>query len=444
MHTVNNYINEFIDKREKYSKDTYRGLFHYSPRVGWINDPNGFCSKDNKLHLFSQYHPYSSEWGPMHWYHATSQDGFDWKFEGIALAPNEEYDHEGCFSGTSLVEGDVHRIYYTGVADGKQQQCLAVFDEENFIKHENNPIVPESMIPEQFDCKNVRDPKVFIHDGLYYMLLGTNRDKGGTIICFKSQDGISFEYAGEVLHSEENEGGVYECPDFVAVDGKTFLIFSPQFKAPEGEQFHNIFSSVYCEIELGDVFKVGPLVELDFGFDFYAPQTTIHNGQPILMAWMSMWDTKYPLENQGWKNQMTIPRKLMVKDGALCQYVDQQQIDSINLKVDKDSVYGVYQFETVNEFKLELENEYSFIYDGTKMVVSRDKDKYKNVSKNEDSSTRTITDTITKLIICIDKSSVEIFINDSYSVTVCVYSDLTKLKCMLNGQELNLMENKNE
>lgn len=444
MNTANNYVNEFIDKREKYSKDTYRGLFHYSPRVGWINDPNGFCSKDDKLHLFSQYHPYSSEWGPMHWYHATSQDGLKWNFEGIALAPNDSYDCDGCFSGTSLVEGDSHRIYYTGVADGKQQQCLATFDGQNFIKHQDNPIVPETLIPEQFDRKNVRDPKVFMHDGLYYMLLGTNRDKGGSIICMQSQDGVNFEYATEVLHSEEKEGGVYECPDFITVDGKNFLIFSPQFKEPQGEQFHNIFSSVYCEIELGAQIKVGPMTELDFGFDFYAPQTTIHKQQPQLMAWMSMWDTKYPLENQGWKNQMTIPRNLMVKDGALCQYIAVWQLTAINSIAPKDSIYGAYQFESVNQFNLELANQYKFNYDGTKMTISRDKESYKNVSKNEDPSTRTITDTISKLIICIDKSSIEIFINDSYSITTCIYSDLSKLHCKLNGQELNLMENKYE
>lgn len=444
MHTANNYIKEYIDKREKYSKDTYRGLFHFSPRVGWINDPNGFCSIDNKLHLFSQYHPYSSDWGPMHWYHATSQDGFDWKFEGIALAPNEEYDYEGCFSGTSLVSGGEHRIYYTGVADGKQQQCLAIFDGENFVKHETNPIIPEYMIPKQFDCKNVRDPKVFMHEGLYYMLLGTKRDKGGSIILFKSKDGIDFEYVREVIHSKESEDGVYECPDFVVVDGKTFLIFSPQFKDPEGEQFHNIFSSVYCEIELGAEIKVGSLVELDFGFDFYAPQTTIHNDQPLLISWMSMWDTSYPLENQGWKNQMTIPRNLNVKDGALCQYIDQQQIYTINSKVYENPIYGAYQFEEVNKFKLELDNEYSFIYDGTKMRVSRAKNKYKNVSKNENPSTRIITDKISKLVLCIDKSSIEIFINDRYTITACVYSDLTKLKCTLNDQKINLLENRYE
>ena len=40
--------------------------FHLSPRTGWMNDPNGFSWHDGKYHMFYQYHPYDSYWGPMH------------------------------------------------------------------------------------------------------------------------------------------------------------------------------------------------------------------------------------------------------------------------------------------------------------------------------------------------------------------------------------------
>ena len=41
--------------------------FHLSTRVGWMNDPNGFSYYKGEYHLFYQYHPYDSHWGPMHW-----------------------------------------------------------------------------------------------------------------------------------------------------------------------------------------------------------------------------------------------------------------------------------------------------------------------------------------------------------------------------------------
>ena len=41
--------------------------FHVAAPVGWINDPNGFSWYQGQIHLFYQYHPYTTEWGPMHW-----------------------------------------------------------------------------------------------------------------------------------------------------------------------------------------------------------------------------------------------------------------------------------------------------------------------------------------------------------------------------------------
>lgn len=57
---------------EKGVKEQDRPDFHLSPRTGWMNDPNGFLFYDGKYHLFYQYHPYDSHWGPMHWGHAAA------------------------------------------------------------------------------------------------------------------------------------------------------------------------------------------------------------------------------------------------------------------------------------------------------------------------------------------------------------------------------------
>ena len=95
-----------------------RPAFHLSSRVGWMNDPNGFSWYKGEYHLFYQYHPYDSHWGPMHWGHAVSTDLLHWRYLPAALAPDMPYDRDGCFSGGALAMKDgTHMLMYTGVCN---------------------------------------------------------------------------------------------------------------------------------------------------------------------------------------------------------------------------------------------------------------------------------------------------------------------------------------
>lgn len=41
--------------------------YHLATYAGWLNDPNGLIYHDGLYHAFYQHHPYSADWGPMHW-----------------------------------------------------------------------------------------------------------------------------------------------------------------------------------------------------------------------------------------------------------------------------------------------------------------------------------------------------------------------------------------
>ncbi|CBZ34301.1 beta-fructosidase-like protein, partial [Leishmania donovani] len=120
--------------------------YHLAPHTGWMNDPTGLVHFRDHYHVFYQYHPYSAEWGPMHWGHVTSEDLVHWQHEKAALAPGDACDRDGCFSGTAVVHDDRMYVFYTGhfVLEAAtpsnpdaifEQQCVAVSsDGVNFEK----------------------------------------------------------------------------------------------------------------------------------------------------------------------------------------------------------------------------------------------------------------------------------------------------------------------
>src|SRR5882762_2736470 len=110
-----------------YYKEQHRLQFHFSPERGWMNDPNGLVYYDSTYHLFYQYYPDSTVWGPMHWGHATSKDLVHWKHLPIALFP----DSLGyIFSGSAVVDQNNS----TGFQRGIEKPLVAIFTYHNMAK----------------------------------------------------------------------------------------------------------------------------------------------------------------------------------------------------------------------------------------------------------------------------------------------------------------------
>src|SRR6478672_4129258 len=87
--------------KPKEYNEQHRPQIHFSPKQKWMNDPNGMVFFNDQYHLFYQYYPDSTVWGPMHWGHAISNDLVHWKPLPIALYP----DSNGyIFSGSTVVD----------------------------------------------------------------------------------------------------------------------------------------------------------------------------------------------------------------------------------------------------------------------------------------------------------------------------------------------------
>ncbi len=313
-----------------------RPAYHLTPMVGWMNDPNGFCFYDGKYHMFYQYHPYSNQWGPMHWGHAVSEDLLHWEYLPVALVPDTPADDFGCFSGSALTMPDgKHLLMYTGVHTTKgpdgldvniQNQCIAIGDGLNYEKHPENPVIEGSSLPENFSREDFRDPKVWMeNDGSYRCVVACRTEDGsGAILLFSSPDAIHWKYESVLDRSYNEYGRMWECPDFFPLDGKHVLLINPQDMAALGNEFHN-GNNTACILGSYDpktfAFSRESISAVDYGLDFYATQTALSpDGRRIMIAWMQNWDALggQP-RDQRWFGQLTLPRELRLEEGRLIQ-----------------------------------------------------------------------------------------------------------------------------
>lgn len=289
-----------------------RFKFHYEPTVGWINDPNGLCQYNGKYHAFFQHYPYKSEWGPMHWGHAVSEDLIHWKELEVALTPNMQYEDDGgCFSGSALVKGNVMYLFYTSVSAqfGQAQSMAFSRDGLHFDKYPGNPIICGG---EQWNNKDFRDPKVFEYDGRYFMVCGGGMNGVGRILLFVSDNLTKWEYVDAIFESADY-GEALECPDLFELDGKWVLVFS----AIKPIKYSSVF--VIGSFD-GKKFLREDIQYCEAGPDFYAPQTFVDDiGRRIMIGWMYHWGKALP-ENVNYAGALSIPRQLHIRDGRIVNY----------------------------------------------------------------------------------------------------------------------------
>ena len=327
---------KYEEASAKRIKKEERPAFHLSSRAGWMNDPNGFSFYQGQYHMFYQYHPFDSHWGPMHWGHAVSKDMLHWEYLPVAMAPDEFYDRDGCFSGSAIELPDGrHLLMYTGVLLERQRgggtsevqtQCIAVGDGVDYEKYEQNPVLDEKDLPEGCSRFDFRDPKICQKkDGTYYCLVGNRpADGSGHILMYTSKDCFHWSFQSVLASNNNRFGKMWECPDFFQLDGKWVLLTSPQDMLPQGFEYHN-GNGTLCLI--GDFDEdAGKFIEqhnqsIDYGIDFYAPQTVeMPDGRRIMIGWMQNWDTcSLRAPEEPWFGQMSIPRELSVKNGRLYQ-----------------------------------------------------------------------------------------------------------------------------
>ena len=325
-------------------KEQHRLQLHFSPPSKWMNDPNGMVFFEDEYHLFYQYYPDSTVWGPMHWGHAVSKDLMHWEHLPIALEPDE---HGYIFSGSAVVDWE----NTSGFSKDGEPPLVAIFtyhDPEgdkagsvdfqtqgiaystdkgrSWTKYEGNPVLPNPGI------RDFRDPKV-IWDGdseQWVMALAVDDH----IEFYGSRDLKSWFKLSSFGKTVGAHGGVWECPDLFPIwlpetaAKKWVLLVSINPGAYNGGSGTQYFIGEFdgrrfrMDQEFGAHLARSATEDrpaacwLDFGRDNYAGVTWSDvpedDGRRIFLGWMSNWDYAQVVPTKTWRSAMTLPRELRI------------------------------------------------------------------------------------------------------------------------------------
>jgi fructan beta-fructosidase len=325
-----------LSQQKILSTEQYRPNYHFTPAAHWMNDPNGLVYYAGEYHLFYQYYPEASVWGPMHWGHAVSTDLFHWKHLPIALYP----DSLGyIFSGSAVIDHD----NTSGLGTKLNPPMVAIFAYHNprleksgnnqyqyqgmaysldkgrtWKKYNHNPVVPNVE-----RLRDFRDPKVMWNAQIKKWIL--TLAAGDEVQFYSSSNLIDWKKESGFGKNIGAHGGVWECPDLFPMvikstgEKKWVLLVSINPGGPNGGSATQYFVGNFD----GNKFTPDDTQTrwLDYGKDNYAGVTwsgiPASDGRRIFLGWMSNWQYGTQVPTEKWRSAMTTPRELtLVQNGT--------------------------------------------------------------------------------------------------------------------------------
>lgn len=435
----------------------YRPLFHFTPRYGWMNDPNGMFYKDGVWHLYYQYNPYGSKWQNMTWGHATSTDLINWKHEPIAIRPD---GLGSIFSGSGAVDHgntagfgkDAVIALYTSAGTSQMQSLAYSTDNgKTFTKYPANPILTLE--------SEARDPNMFYNaeTGEWNLVLAHALDH--EMLFFTSPDLKSWTLQSSFGKGIGAQDGVWECPDLfrLPVDGtdekKWVLICNINPGGPFGGSAIQYFTGDWDgKTFTADTAADGsiPTKWLDYGKDNYAlvSWSDAPDNRRTAIGWMSNWQYAAEVPTMQYRSANTLPREIGLFRGADGQIYassapspevtalrDKLVVNASKVSVKKNA--RIYTLPAVNDgvceiiadFDAQKADSLEFVlsnkagdrvvmrYNSAARTISFDRRESGIVDFSESFPAVTVAPTFEKngkvtLRIFIDRSSIELFGND--------------------------------
>ena len=400
-----------------------RPQFHFSPRKGWTNDPNGLVFYQGEYHLFFQHNPFDTKWGNMTWGHATSPDLVHWKQGENALLP----DKMGTmYSGSAVVdevntagfqqgnEKTLVNIYTAAGGNSPESQgqpftqCIAYSTDRGrtWTKYSGNPVVRNM-------ADGNRDPKVVWHvpTRKWVMILYL---EGNAFRFLNSPDLKTWTTLHDIVVP-----GCAECPDFfeMSVDGEPGVNKWIWTSADD----HYLIGSFDGQHFVAEYMTNTGVA----GGNYYAVQTYsgIPGGRRIQLSWMK--DGQYP--DMPFNQQMSFPYELKLRRFGsslkLCS-LPVKEIASIQrepktwtgviLKPGENALSGLSGelWDIQAEFEAGEASELGFTFRGHTVTYSSRNARSGRLSNGTVSAGINTAGKPVKLRILVDRTTVEVFAND--------------------------------
>jgi len=304
---------EIIDP--KAYETQHRPSFHFSPRLGWMNDINGSYYQDGLYHVFYQFNPATTSRGAgfdMHWGHSVSKDLVHWEEWPVAIFPDASGQ---CYSGTTVMQQHpipglnegvklpAPAMFFSATTPFSQHLATTPDGGRSWKRYAGNPVVPNM---DQGD----RDPKVIWHEASQHYIMVLYVGGPDTYRLLRSKKLIKWEQTSVLPNW-------YECPEFLpvrsAVTGEDLMLLYGCYRTPRNapEPFNS--NSAY---QLGrfDGKTFTPVTKhrnAHLGPNYYAALVFMNEpkGRLIMMGWAR--GSRFPGEH--FNQCASVPLLLQIK-----------------------------------------------------------------------------------------------------------------------------------
>ncbi len=435
-----------------------RPQYHFTPKTGWLNDPNGLVFYEGEYHLFFQYYPHDTVWGPMHWGHAVSTDLVNWQHLPTALYPDElgyifsgsaviDWHNTAGFGKEAMVLFFTH--HHPETLAQSQSLAYSVDNGRSFSLYPGNPIIPT---PE--GLRDFRDPKVLWYDagdgsGHWVMSLAANHE----ILFYTSDNLIDWEENGRFGATHGPPTGLWETPDLFQLpvansrESRWVLTIGYDDKSNTKKSGTLYFIGKFDGKTFTSEDPEESVLWADFGADFYAAQSwsDVPDGRRLWLAWLNNWLYAFNIPTTTWRGSFSLPRELgLVKTNAGTRLTQKPVPELQNLRharwlwqhiqVEPDQPFRPYvkgnmleiialftSFTDVDCFGIRVlashENETIVGYKPDEGILFIDRSGSGQVDFHDDFATvhqakLDQTDDNLRLHVFVDRSAVEVFAND--------------------------------